>query len=192
VLRTFFGQSASQVVGLLDAASYQPGEIGWVVRSQFTGDPLVFVKAFADAGADITQTAQAAYVVFEQAFGRDSFIQANSVVAMLRQSFGPRAVATTVRSMFGIDGPATLQILADQRYVARQIADVARNVCNTTAQETAKAFDKIGIVADDAARALTAVYREVNGRTIATYLQAVSDAKSALNSVLGALGNPGI
>jgi hypothetical protein len=193
VLRTWFNQSASQVVGLLATGAYGAGEIGRILRAQFTSDPLVLVKAFADAGADVKQAGQAAFEVFEQAFNRDPFTQARSVVAMLHVSYPPAAVATTMRELLNIQNNRwTLQILHEQHYATREIADVARNVCRISAQETATIFVGIGIAANDALDGLNRVYHEAGTRTIAGYLAAAGYGRGALNTALSHLGIPGI
>jgi hypothetical protein len=192
VLKNFFGQTASQAVGLLDAAHYQADEIGRVLNARFTSDSAGLVKAFADAGAGAVKAGQAAYAVFEKAFDRDVVTAANSVAAMVRQSFGSQAVASTVRSMFPIDNATTLQILTNQRFIPREVADAARNTCKMSLQDTATAFKQIGIATDAAVRGLTSTYTEVSSSTVAACMQAAGYATSTLNSVLRSIGLPTI
>jgi hypothetical protein len=112
---------------------------------------------------------------------------------MLHTSYPPAAVATTVRELLNIQNNHwTLQILHEQGYAAPKIADVARNVCRISVQDTAAIFARINSAADDALNGLNLAYHEVGTRTIAGYLTAAGYGRSALNNALSVLGIPGI
>ena len=161
-----------------------------MLRSEFVTQWDQMGAVLHDAGVGVRRFADAMFAVFEQPLGRVPEVQANSVVALIRNWYGAADVAAVTGQMFPVDTTQILQFLVNQRYIPREVADAAHRGCNLTAEQAARAFKAIGIGADDALRALTTAYDGVSRTTMAGYLTAVGYSRSLLNGVLSSWGLP--
>jgi len=184
VLKTWFNQVPGDVVRMLDDAGFNPGEIGKILKAEFVRDSNDMVQAFNAGGATVGKVADAVFAVFEQSLGHDLVTQARNVATMLRNWYDANSIASMLRRNFNLRPTLTLQILAEQRYITREIATAAKEVCHLLASEAAAAFKAIGIAADDALRNLAAIYTDTTPAAIASSLAAAGYARATLNSVL--------